>query len=95
MISGISMEQKSGNGFGCVADNERYIRTVRYDWLAQSVRQQGDVQNYANRWIWHYNNERLNMEIGGIAPQQKLALVAWNLLLNPVKNGGITVTQLS
>ncbi len=36
-------------------------------------------------------NERPNMGLGGITPKQKLAIVAWDLLLNPVINGGITM----
>lgn len=56
---------------------ERYNRTVRYDWLAQylfeSIEQ---VQEFATRWLWTYNNERPNMAIGGITPKQKLAMVA-------------------
>lgn len=56
---------------------ERYNRTVRYDWLSQylfgSVEQ---VQTYATKWLWTYNNERPNTAIGGITPKQKLAMVA-------------------
>jgi len=56
---------------------ERYNRTVRYDWLSQylfeSIQQ---VQDYATRWLWTYNNERPNMALGGITPRQKLAMVA-------------------
>ncbi len=52
---------------------ERYNRTVRYDWLAQylfsSIK---EVQEYATRWLWTYNNERPNMALGGITPRQKL-----------------------
>ena len=56
---------------------ERYNRTVRYDWLTQYMFDTlEDVQNYATRWLWHYNNERPNMGLGGITPQQKLAMAA-------------------
>jgi len=56
---------------------ERYNRTVRYDWLAQYLFDSiADVQDYATRWLWTYNNERPNMALGGITPQQKLALAA-------------------
>jgi transposase InsO family protein len=56
---------------------ERYNRTVRYDWLAQYLFDSiEEVQNYATRWLWHYNNQRPNMGIGGITPQQKLAMTA-------------------
>jgi putative transposase len=34
------------------------------------------VQEYANQWLWTYNNERPKMAIGGITSQQKLAAVA-------------------
>ena len=56
---------------------ERYNRTVRYDWLAhylfESIEQ---VQAFATRWLWTYNNERPNMALGGITPRQKLAMLA-------------------
>jgi len=35
-----------------------------------------DVQEFATKWLWYYNNERPNMAIGGTLPKQKLALVA-------------------
>jgi putative transposase len=56
---------------------ERYNRTVRYDWLSQYLFESiTEVQEYATRWLWTYNNERPNMGIGGITPIQKLALAA-------------------
>ena len=56
---------------------ERYNRTVRYDWLGQYLFDTLDeVQEFATRWLWHYNHERPNMGLGGITPKQKLALVA-------------------
>jgi putative transposase len=56
---------------------ERDNRTVRYDWLAQYLFHSiEEVQEYATRWLWTYNNERPNMALGGITPQQKLAMVA-------------------
>jgi len=56
---------------------ERYNRTVRYDWLSQYLFSSIDeVQQHATRWLWTYNNERPNMAIGGITPNQKLALAA-------------------
>ena len=56
---------------------ERYNRTVRYDWLAQYLFDSiENVQNYATRWLWHYNTERPDMGLGGITPQQKLAMAA-------------------
>ncbi|EIF51167.1 integrase catalytic subunit [Sulfurovum sp. AR] len=57
---------------------ERYHLTVRYDWLNQYLFESiEEVQKFATKWLWLYNNERLNnMAIGGITPGQKLALVA-------------------
>lgn len=52
---------------------ERFNRTVRYDWLNQDIFESIDeVQNKATNWLWHYNNERPNMGLGGITPKQKL-----------------------
>ncbi len=56
---------------------ERYNRTVRYDWLAQTLFDSiEEVQASATRWLWTYNNERPNMALGGITPAQKLARAA-------------------
>ncbi len=56
---------------------ERYNRTVRYDWLNQYLFESiGEVQDYATKWLWTYNNERPNMGIGGITPMQKLRMAA-------------------
>lgn len=56
---------------------ERYNRTVRYDWLAQYLFSTiAEVQEFATRWLWTYNNERPNMALGGITPKQKLAMAA-------------------
>lgn len=56
---------------------ERYNRTVRYDWLAQTLFDSiTEVQEAATRWLWIYNNERPNMALGGITPAQKLAQAA-------------------
>ncbi len=56
---------------------ERYNRTVRYDWLAQTLFDSiTEVQEAATRWLWIYNNERPNMALGGITPAQKLARAA-------------------
>ena len=52
---------------------ERYNRTVRYDWLARIICSElSEAQEYATKWLWDYNNERPNMGIGGITPNQKL-----------------------
>lgn len=51
---------------------ERFNRTVRTSWLNQYVFDGLDeVQDYATRWLWFYNNERPNMAIGGIPPNYK------------------------
>lgn len=56
---------------------ERYNRTVRYDWLSQTLFESiNDVQESATCWLWTYNHERPNMAIGGITPIQKLAMAA-------------------
>jgi len=54
---------------------ERFNRTVRYDWLGQYIfTDLAEVQEQATRWLWHYNNERPNMGLGGITPRQKLVV---------------------
>ena len=56
---------------------ERFNRTVRYDWLSQTMFGSiSEVQDAATRWLWTYNNERPNMALGGITPRQKLAMAA-------------------
>ena len=56
---------------------ERYNRTVRYDWLNQYLFESlEEIQNFATKWLWNYNNERPNMGIGGITPAMKLVQVA-------------------
>lgn len=56
---------------------ERYNRTVRYDWLNQYLFESlEEIQDFATKWLWSYNNERPNMGIGGITPAMKLAQVA-------------------
>ena len=52
---------------------ERFNRTVRYDWLNQTIFTSiEEAQEKATNWVWHYNNERPNMALGGIIPKQKL-----------------------
>lgn len=54
---------------------ERYNRSVRYDWLSQSLfATVADVQASGTAWLWIYHNERPNMALGGITPSMKLAL---------------------
>lgn len=56
---------------------ERFNRTVRYDWLAHYLFESiTEVQDFASEWLWHYNNERPNMALGGITQKMKLAMVA-------------------
>jgi len=56
---------------------ERYNRTVRYDWLNQYLFESlEEIQEFATRWLWTYNNERPNMGIGGITPAMKLSKAA-------------------
>jgi putative transposase len=56
---------------------ERFNRTVRYDWLSQTLFGSiEEVQDAATHWLWTYNNERPNMALGGITPMQKLAMAA-------------------
>lgn len=56
---------------------ERDHRTVRYDWLAQTLFDTiAAVQESATRWLWTYHNDRPDMAWGGITPSMKLALAA-------------------
>ena len=56
---------------------ERFNRTVRYDCLNQeSFYDIEEVQEQATKWLWHYNNERPNMALGGFTPIQKLKMAA-------------------
>lgn len=56
---------------------ERYNRTVRYDWLSHYIFESiTEVQDYATKWLWTYNNERPNMALGGYTPKQRLAQIA-------------------
>ena len=51
--------------------------TVRYDWLNQYHFSSLDkMRIFAAEWLWVYNNERPNMELGGITPMQHLAITA-------------------
>ncbi len=55
---------------------ERFNRTVRYDWLAQELFDTIDDVQDQTRWMWHYNDERPNMALGGITPSQLLVMAA-------------------
>ena len=60
---------------------ERFNRTVRYDWLSQYLfRELSDLQDYADGWLWRYNNMRPNMGIGGITPMQKFEMIKNEIL---------------
>lgn len=55
---------------------ERFNRTVRHEWLDQTIFQSiAHAQETATRWLSLYNTERPNTAIGGITPYQKLAMV--------------------
>ena len=52
---------------------ERFNRTMRYDWLNQELFDNLEqVRVQAENWLYHYNNERSNMDNGGFTPIQKL-----------------------
>jgi putative transposase len=56
---------------------ERFNRTARYEWLSQYYWADLDeVRNFTQKWSWFYNNERLNMGLGGVTPKQLLAMIA-------------------
>lgn len=56
---------------------ERFIRTVRHEWLDQHLFESiAHAQDTATRWLWSYNNERPNTALGGITPAQKLVQAA-------------------
>jgi putative transposase len=53
---------------------ERYNRTVRHEWLDQTIFETiEEAQEQATCWLWTYNNDRPNMALGGITPAMKLA----------------------
>ena len=56
---------------------ERYKRTVRNEWLGQYIFETiEEAQDQATEWLWTYNNERPNIDIGGITPAMKLKMAA-------------------
>ena len=56
---------------------KRFNRTVRYEWLSQYYWQDlNKVQDFATRWMWHYNHDRPNKALGGFTPKQRLAMAA-------------------
>jgi putative transposase len=59
------------------AYGERFNRIVQYEWLSQYYwGNLEEVQHFASKWLWGYNNERPNMALGGITPKQRLAMAA-------------------
>ena len=45
----------------------RYNRTVRHEWLDQTIIESIEqAQNFATQWLWTSNNDRPNLGIGGI-----------------------------
>jgi hypothetical protein len=62
----------------CYRGMRSWIR-LRKKWLRSTKDKRVDLRaltEYATQWLWTYNNERPNMVLGGITPQQKLAMVA-------------------
>ena len=55
----------------------RTLPTVRHEWLDQYIIETiEEAQDFATQWLWTYNNDRPNMDIGGITPAQKLKMAA-------------------
>ena len=56
---------------------DRFNRTVRYVWLSQHYWESiNEVQEFATQWMYKYDHQRSNMTLDGIAPKQRLAMVA-------------------
>lgn len=52
---------------------ERFNRTVRQEWLdAYAFDSLVQIQHVATAWLWHYNNERPHLALGGIPPRMML-----------------------
>lgn len=56
---------------------ERFNRTARTEWLSvyewENLMQ---VQTFATDWMWQYNHDRPHMALGGLTPNQRLAMTA-------------------
>jgi putative transposase len=56
---------------------ERFNKTARYEWLSQydcsSIK---EVQDFATKWMWSYNHDRPNTDLGGFTPKQHLVQAA-------------------
>jgi putative transposase len=56
---------------------KRYNRIVRHESLDQHIIETiEEAQDFATQWLWAYNNDRPNMDIGGMTPAQKLNAAA-------------------
>lgn len=56
---------------------ERFNHTVRQEWLDEHLFESIEqAQRTATEWSWRYNNERPNMALGVITPNQKLTEAA-------------------
>ncbi len=56
---------------------ERPNRTVRYDWLGQHLLSSlNELQEYATKWQYFYNNQRPNMALNGFTPRQYIQRMA-------------------
>jgi putative transposase len=67
---------------------ERYNRTVRYDWLSQHLFSSiEEVQDYATRWLWIFNNERPNRGHWRYYPIVKTEKSRIASTFRPSKNG--------
>jgi putative transposase len=54
---------------------ERFNRTVRYEWLSQYYWSSlEEVQEFATRWMWSYDNNLTNMALGDFTLKQKLVM---------------------
>lgn len=52
---------------------ERFNRTVRHEWLSQTLFDSIEhVQETSSKWLWQYNNQRPHMALNGKTPIQKL-----------------------
>jgi putative transposase len=56
---------------------EHFNRNAPYEWLSQHYRQNiNEVQEFLSECMYTCNHQRPNMELGGITPKQRLAMVA-------------------
>ena len=56
---------------------ERFNRAVRYEWKSQCYWSDlAEVQDFATKWMWSYNQDRPNMALGEFTPRVRLAMTA-------------------